>query len=173
MERNVLGGLRMSVVLNFFENHPLPTDEVHNIIRQIPTLQARFPGLRQAMLGCCGAERAKDGSVRLVVVDIVRWNELADEQAAITKRLDAINSMVETLDTIFAEIEAEGITIYRKTLSGIWSEESGHRTRQFDPHTGTEYDRWGKKIPALQDARFLDWTKRAEAAMAEAGLGGT
>lgn len=119
-------------------------------------------------LACCGAEAGKGGKLELVVADPTSWDKIAAEQAGIQEKLNAIETMVQRLDAIFAEMHAAGIEAREKTIRSIWMAEQSRRTKVIDPHTGTNVDRWGHRIPQKQDARLVAWGERAEAALEEA-----
>jgi hypothetical protein len=82
--------------------------------------------------------------------------------------LDAIDGMVVRLDSIFAEMEQAGIETQEKTISGIWAAEACRRTPVIDPHTLTNVDRLGHRIPQKRDPQLVAWGERAEAALREA-----
>jgi hypothetical protein len=155
----------MSTVLDFFRASPQWNDDLHKILSKIPGYEAQLIPLRQAALGCCGASPGKTGEIKLTVADVSRWDALMAEQATITGKIEAINHMVAELDTIFSEIEAEGIDVPDKTLKGICYAEGAFRTPVKDPETGEITDSRGKKVPEKQDPRFLAWMQRAEKAM--------
>lgn len=151
----------MSDVRDYYKSHPSAFDDLHKLLDRESTIQAQLPAIRQQMLSCCGAERcSSSGKVELVVTDTIRWDALSKEFAAITAKLDAIDSMVEKLDSILAEIKGEGLDA-SPTVRGIWSLESCHRTPG-------KLDEWGHRGPNQHDPHFLTWAERAEAALAEA-----
>jgi hypothetical protein len=76
--------------------------------------------------------------------------------------------MVAQLDSIFAEMEAAGIVPREKTISGIWAAEACRRTPVIDPHTLTNVDRLGHRIPQKRDPQLVAWGERANAALREA-----
>jgi hypothetical protein len=119
-------------------------------------------------LSCCGAEAGKGGKLELVVADPTGWDKIAAEQAGIQEKLDAIDGMVAKLDGIFVEMEQAGIEPHEKTIRGIWAIEQSRRTPVIDPHTGTNVDRLGHRVPQKRDARLVAWGERAVAAFEEA-----
>lgn len=159
----------MSIVLNFFKEHPMWDDGLHKILAKIPGYEAQLIPLRQAALGCCGAAPGKNGEIKLTVADVPRWDDLAAQQTAITGKIEAINNMVAELDTIFAEIEAAGIVINRKTPAGIWAAaprtvpppQRGELLNQF----GQRVDQNGIPLKSVIDHRFEAWDERAQNAM--------
>jgi hypothetical protein len=159
----------MSTVLNFFKEHPSWDDSLHKILSKIPGYEAQLSPIRQAMLGCCGASTGKSGKIELTIADPTRWDALAAQEAAINGKIEAINHVVAELFQIFAEIEAAGIEINRKTPAGIWK--AAPRTDppyQFGEYVngcGTRVDRNGLQIKSVIDPRFLAWVQRAEAEM--------
>ena len=158
----------MSAVRDFYRDHHSSFDDLHKFLDRERGLLAQLPPLRARALGCCGAAPSKNGEVRLVVSDPNAWDAINREQAAIQEKLDAIDTMVTKLDSIFAEMDRSGIEVSRKTIRGIWSAESGRRTPVIDPHTFTNVDRLGHRIPQKRDAQFVAWGERAEAALKEA-----
>ena len=158
----------MSEVIRFFEEHPSTQDALHVLLSREPGIRAELPGIRQAMLSCCGAMPGKAGKVDLIIADPVRWEDLEREQAAITAKLDAIKNMVEKLDAIFEEIKAAGIEIYTKSPAGIWSYEARKRTPVLHPDTGTNRDPFGSPVKAKRDPQIMAWAERAQAAFEEA-----
>ncbi len=155
----------MSAVRDFYRDHHRSFDDLHKLLDREPGLLAQLPPLRARALGCCGAAPSKNGEVRLVVSDPDGWDAIAREQAAIQEKLDAIDEMVTKLDSVFAEMDAAGIEVSHKTIRGIWSVESGLRTPVIDPHTFTNVDHLGHRIPPKQDAQVVAWGERAEAAL--------
>ena len=95
------------------------------------------------------------------------WDAIAKEQQPFGK-LDAINGMVTKLDSIFAEMEAAGFETQEKTIRAIWAIEQSRRTPVIDPHTLTNVDRLGHRVPPKQDAQLVAWGERANAALREA-----
>lgn len=159
----------MSTVLTFFETHPLSNDDLHKILRKVPSLQAQLIPLRQSALGCCGAAPGKNGEVKLTVADVPRWDALMAEQAIVISKLEAISAMVAELDKIFDEIAAAGIEINRKTPTGIWNaaprSDPPLQMGEYVNGCGTRVDRNGLQIKSQIDPRFLSWGERAEKAM--------
>ena len=161
----------MSAVLNFFKEKPLCNDDLHKILAKIPGYEAQLLPIRQQMLSCCGAAQGKGGEIKLTVADAPRWDALTKQQTEITGKIEAISAMVAELDKIFAEIEAEGIEIVRKTPAGIWQ----NAPRTDPPHSqingdyvdahGKWVNRNGVQIKSVIDPRFLAWNERAEKAM--------
>jgi hypothetical protein len=158
----------MSEVLQFYQEHPSTQDALHVLLSKEPGIRAELPGIRQAMLGCCGAIQGKAGKIELVVADPEGWEELTRQQAAITAKLDCIKVMVEKLDAIFEEIKAAGIEIYTKSPSGIWSYEATKRTVVLHPDTGTNIDPFGSPVKAKRDPQIMAWAERAQTAFNEA-----
>jgi hypothetical protein len=158
----------MSAVRDFYRDHHRSFDDLHKLLDREPGLLAQLPPLRARALGCCGAAPSKNGEIRLVISDPNAWDAINREQAAIQEKLDAIDTMVTKLDSIFAEMDRSGIEVSRKTIRGIWSAESGRRTPVIDPHTFTNVDRLGHRIPPKQDPQLVAWGQRAEAALKEA-----
>ena len=158
----------MSAVRDYYKDHHSNFDDLHKFLDRERGLLAQLPPLRARALGCCGAAPSKNGEVRLVVSDPNAWDAINREQAAIQEKLDAIDAMVTKLDNIFAEMDAAGIVVGRKTIRGIWSVESGRRTPVIDPHTFTNADRLGHRIPQKQDPQLVAWGQAAEAALKEA-----
>ena len=158
----------MSAVRDFYRDHRSWNDDLHKLLDREPGLLAQLPGLRARALSCCGAEVGKGGKLELVVADPDAWDRIAAEQAAIQEKLDAIDGMVAKLDGIFAEMEAAGIETHDKTIRAIWTIEQSRRTPVIDPHTLTNVDRLGHRIPPKQDAQLVAWGERAEAALREA-----
>lgn len=158
----------MSAVRDFYNEHHSSMDDLHKLLDQEPKLRALLPDIRARALACCGAEAGKGGKLELVVADPTSWDKIAAEQAGIQEKLNAIETMVQRLDAIFAEMHAAGIEAREKTIRSIWMAEQSRRTKVIDPHTGTNVDRWGHRIPQKQDARLVAWGERAEAALEEA-----
>lgn len=158
----------MSVVRDFYRDHHSSFDDLHKLLDREPELRALLPDIRARALACCGAEAGKGGKLELVVADPSGWDKVAAEQAVLQEKLDAIEAMVQKLDDIFAEMSAAGIEVREKTIRTIWLAEQSRRTKVIDPHTGTNIDRWGHRIPQKQDARLVAWGERAEAALEEA-----
>jgi hypothetical protein len=103
-----------------------------------------------------------------VVADPAGWDAIAKEQAVLQQKLDAIDGMVAKLDGIFAEMGAAGIETQEKTIRAIWAIEQSRRTPVIDPHTLTNVDHLGHRVPPKQDAQLVAWGERAEAALREA-----
>jgi hypothetical protein len=103
-----------------------------------------------------------------VVADPAGWDAIAKAQAVLQQKLDAIDGMVAKLDGIFAEMEAAGIVPREKTIRAIWAIEQSRRTPVIDPHTLTNVDRLGHRVPPKQDPQLVAWGERAEAALREA-----
>ncbi len=158
----------MSAVRDFYRDHHRSFDDLHKLLDREPGLLAQLPPLRARALACCGAAPSKNGEVRLVVSDPDGWDAIAREQAGIQEKLDAIDTMVTKLDSIFAEMDAAGIETKNKTVREIWAIEQGRRTPVIDPHTCTNVDHLGHHIPQKRDAQFVAWGERAEAALKEA-----
>ena len=158
----------MSDVRDFYRDHHSNFDDLHKLLDREPGLLAQLPGLRARALSCCGAEAGKGGKLELVVADPDAWDRIAAEQAAIQEKLDAINKLVEVLDAIFAEMEQAGIEAREKTIRAIWAIEQSRRTPVIDPHTLTNVDHLGHRVPPKQDAQLVAWGERAEAALREA-----
>ena len=115
-----------------------------------------------------GAVAGKGGVIELVVADPIGWDAVARDQVAVQQKLDAINEMVVRLDSIFAEMEAAGFETREKTIRAIWAIEQSRRTPVIDPHTLTNVDRLGHRIPQKQDPQLVAWGERANAALREA-----
>ena len=158
----------MSTVRDFYRDHHSTFDDLHKLLDREPGLLAQLPGLRARALACCGAVAGKGGVIELVVADPAGWDAIAKEQAVLQQKLDAIDGMVAKLDGIFAEMGAAGIETQEKTISGIWAAEACRRTPVIDPHTLTNVDRLGHRIPQKRDAQLVAWGERAEAALREA-----
>ena len=159
----------MSTILNFFKKNPLCNDDLHKILAKIPGYEAQLVPLRQSALGCCGASQGKNGEIKLTVADVRRWDALTKQQTEITDKIEAISAMVAELDKIFAEIEAEGIEINRKTPAGIWQNaprtDPPYQYGEYINGCGTRVDKNGLQIKSVIDPRFLAWNERAEKAM--------
>lgn len=158
----------MSAVRDFYRDHHSNFDDLHKLLDREPALLALLPPLRARAMSCCGAEAGKGGKLELVVADPDAWDRIAAEQTAVQEKLDAINEMVARLDNIFAEMEAAGIETQEKTIRAIWAIEQSRRTPVIDPHTLTNVDRLGHRVPPKQDAQLVAWGERAEAALREA-----
>ena len=158
----------MSAVRDFYRDHHSNFDDLHKLLDREPGLLAQLPGLRARALACCGAVAGKGGVIELVVADPAGWDAIAKEQAVLQQKLDAIDGMVAKLDGIFAEMGAAGIETQEKTISGIWAAEACRRTPVIDPHTLTNVDRLGHRIPQKRDAQLVAWGERANAALREA-----
>jgi hypothetical protein len=159
----------MSIVLNFFKEHPSWDDGLHKILAKIPGYEAQLIPLRQAALGCCGAAPGKNGEIKLTVVDVQRWDALMAEQAIVISKLDAINRAVAELDKIFTEVEQAGFNITDKTPRALWDAaprvdpppQRGELLNQF----GKRVDQNGIPLKSRIDPRFLSWDERAQKAM--------
>lgn len=158
----------MSAVRDFYRDHRSWNDDLHKLLDREPALLGLLPPLRARALSCCGAEVGKGGKLELVVADPDAWDRIAAEQAAIQEKLDAIDGMVAKLDGIFAEMEQAGIEAQEKTIRAIWAIEQSRRTPVVDPHTLTNVDRLGHRIPQKQDPQLVAWGERANAALREA-----
>ena len=158
----------MSAVRDFYRDHRSWNDDLHKLLDREPGLLAQLPGLRARALACCGAVAGKGGVIELVVADPIGWDAVARDQVAVQEKLDAIDGMVAKLDGIFAEMEQAGIEAQERTISGIWAAEACRRTPVIDPHTLTNVDRLGHRIPQKRDAQLVAWGERAEAALREA-----
>ena len=158
----------MSDVRDFYRDHRSWNDDLHKLLDREPGLLAQLPGLRARALACCGAVAGKGGVIELVVADPAGWDAIAKEQAVLQQKLDAIDGMVAKLDGIFAEMGAAGIETQEKTIRAIWAIEQSRRTPVIDPHTLTNVDRLGHRVPPKQDAQLVAWGERAEAALREA-----
>lgn len=158
----------MSAVRDFYRDHHRSFDDLHKLLDREPGMLAQLPPLRARALSCCGAAPSKNGEVRLVVSDPDAWDATTREQEAVMKKLDAIDTMVNKLDGIFAEMDAAGIETKNKTVREIWAVEQSKRTQVIDPHTFTNVDRLGHRIPPKQDAQLVAWGERANAALQEA-----
>ncbi len=158
----------MSAVRDYYRDHHSAFDDLHRLLDREPALLALLPPLRARALSCCGAAPSKNGEVRLVVSDPATWDRIAAEQAAIQEKLDAISTAVAKIDAVFAEMEAAGIVPREKTIRAIWVIEQSRRTPVVDPHTLTNVDRLGHRIPQKQDPQLVAWGERANAALREA-----
>jgi len=158
----------MSDVRDYYRDHHSAFDDLHRLLDREPALLGLLPPLRARALSCCGAEVGKGGKLELVVTDLDVWDRIAAEQAAIQEKLDAIDGMVAQLDSIFAEMEAAGFETHDKTIRAIWAIEQSRRTPVIDPHTLTNVDHLGHRVPPKQDAQLVAWGERAEAALREA-----
>ena len=158
----------MSAVRDYYKDHHSAFDDLHRLLDREPGLLAQLPPLRARALACCGAVAGKGGVIELVVADPIGWDAIAKEQAVLQQKLDAINEMVAQLDSIFAEMEAAGFETRDKTIRAIWAMEQGRRTPVIDPHTLTNVDHLGHRVPPKQDAQLVAWGERAEAALREA-----
>ena len=158
----------MSAVRDFYRDHRSWNDDLHKLLDREPGLLAQLPGLRARALACCGAVAGKGGVIELVVADPIGWDAVARDQVAVQQKLDAINEMVAKLDGIFAEMEQAGFETHDKTIRAIWAIEQSRRTPVVDPHTLTNVDRLGHRIPQKQDPQLVAWGERANAALREA-----
>ncbi len=158
----------MSTVRDFYRDHHSTFDDLHKLLDREPGLLAQLPGLRARALACCGAVAGKGGVIELVVADPIGWDAVARDQAVLQQKLDAIDGMVAKLDSIFAEMEAAGFETQERTISGIWAAEACRRTPVIDPHTLTNVDRLGHRIPQKRDPQLVAWGERANAALREA-----
>ena len=158
----------MSTVRDYYRDHRSWDDDLHKLLDKEPSLLAQLPALRSRALGCCGAVAGKGGVVELVVADPAGWDAIAKEQATLQEKLDAISRAVAEIDMIFAEIEAAGIDCTEKTSRGIVGVDMSRRIPVTDPDTGTNIDRFGRKIPARHNPQTLEWMQRAEKALREA-----
>ena len=158
----------MSTVRDFYRDHHSTFDDLHKLLDREPGLLAQLPGLRARALACCGAVAGKGGVIELVVADPAGWDAIAKEQAVLQQKLDAIDEMVARLDSIFAEMEAAGIETQEKTIRAIWAIEQSRRTPVVDPHTLTNVDRLGHRIPQKRDPQLVAWGEAAEKALREA-----
>ena len=158
----------MSAVRDFYRDHHSNFDDLHKLLDREPGLLAQLPGLRGRALACCGAVAGKGGVIELVVADPIGWDAVARDQVAVQEKLDAIDGMVAKLDGIFAEMEQAGIEAQERTISGIWAAEACRRTPVIDPHTLTNVDRLGHRIPQKRDPQLVAWGERANAALREA-----
>lgn len=158
----------MSTVRDFYRDHHSNFDDLHKLLDREPGLLAQLPGLRARALACCGAVAGKGGVIELVVADPIGWDAVARDQVAVQQKLDAINGMVTKLDSIFAEMEAAGFETHDKTIRAIWAIEQSRRTPVIDPHTLTNVDHLGHRVPPKQDAQLVAWGERANKALREA-----
>jgi hypothetical protein len=158
----------MSTVRDYYKTNHSTFDDLHKLLDREPGLLAQLPGLRSRALGCCGAVAGKGSELKLAVVDPEGWDKIAKEQTAVQGKLDAIDGTVAKLDAIFAEMGAAGIETQEKTISGIWAAEACRRTPVIDPHTLTNVDRLGHRIPQKRDPQLVAWGERADAALQEA-----
>ena len=158
----------MSTVRDFYKDHRSWNDDLHKLLDKEPALLAQLPGLRARTLGTCGAVAGKGGVIELVVADPAGWDEIARESAVVQEKLDAISAAVAKIDAIFAEMGAAGIETQERTISGIWAAEACRRTPVIDPHTLTNVDRLGHRIPQKRDPQLVAWGERANAALREA-----
>ena len=158
----------MSAVRDFYRDHRSWNDDLHKLLDREPALLGQLPALRARALACCGAVAGKGAVIELVVADPAGWDAIAKEQAVLQQKLDAIDEMVVRLDSIFAEMEQAGIEAQEKTIRAIWAIEQGRRTPVVDPHTLTNVDRLGHRIPQKRDAQLVAWGEAAEKALREA-----
>jgi hypothetical protein len=158
----------MSAVRDYYKDHHSNFDDLHKILDREPGLLAQLPPLRSKALGCCGAVAGKGSELKLAVVDPDGWDKIAKEQSIIQEKLDAISTAVSKIDAVLSEMDKAGVGARDKTVRGIWSVESGRRTPVIDPHTFTNADRLGHRIPQKRDAQFVAWGQAAEAALREA-----
>ncbi|MFZ3133106.1 MAG: hypothetical protein WBH08_03850 [Methanothrix sp.] len=158
----------MSDVRDFYRDHHSNFDDLHKLLDKEPGLLAQLSPLRARALSCCGAVPGKGSELKLAVVDPDGWDATTREQEAVMKKLDAIDTMVNKLDGIFAEMDAAGIETKNKTVREIWAIEQSKRTQVIDPHTCTNVDHLGHRIPPKQDAQLVAWGERANAALQEA-----
>ncbi|GAB6265506.1 MAG: hypothetical protein STSR0001_09510 [Methanothrix sp.] len=158
----------MSTVRDYYKTNHSTFDDLHKLLDREPGLLAQLPGLRSRALGCCGAVAGKGSELKLAVVDPDGWDKIAKEQAGIQGKLDAIDGMVAKLDSIFAEMEQAGIEPREKTIRAIWAIEQSKRAQVIDPHTLTNTDHLGHRIPPKRDAQLVAWGERADAALQEA-----
>ena len=158
----------MSTVRDYYRDHPSWNDDLHKLLDREPGLLAQLPGLRARALACCGAVAGKGGVKELVEAHPIGWDAVARDQVAVQEKLDGIDGMVAKLDSIFAEMEQAGIEAQEKTIRAIWAIEQSRRTPVVDPHTLTNVDRLGHRIPQKQDPQLVAWGERANAALREA-----
>ena len=158
----------MSAVRDFHRDHHSSFDDLHRLLDREPALLGQLPGLRARALSCCGAVAGKGSELKLAVVDPDGWDAIAREQAGIQEKLDAISTAVAKIDAVFAEMEAAGFETREKTIRAIWAIEQGRRTPVIDPHTCTNVDHLGHRIPPKQDAQLVAWGQAAETALREA-----
>lgn len=158
----------MSAVRDYYKDHHSAFDDLHRLLDKEPALLGLLPPLRARALSCCGAVAGKGGVIELVVADPIGWDAVARDQAVLQQKLDAIDEMVVRLDSIFAEMEAAGFDTQDKTIRAIWAIEQSRRTPVIDPHTLTNVDHLGHRIPPKQDAQLVAWGERAGAALREA-----
>ena len=158
----------MSAVRDYYRDHRIRGDDLHKLLDREPKLLAQLSPLRARALSCCGPVAGKGGELKLAVVDPDSWDEVMKEQAALQKKLDAIDEMVTTLDGIFGEMEKAGFELPKKTIRGIRAVEQSKRTPVIDPHTRKTIDRLGHKIPQKQNPQLVAWLVRANAALQEA-----
>ncbi len=158
----------MSAVRDFYRDHRSWNDDLHKLLDKEPGLLALLPPLRARAMSYCGAVAGKGGVIELVVADPIGWDAVARDQAVLQEKLDAIDGMVAKLDGIFAEMEQAGIETQERTIRGIWAAEACRRTPVIDPHTLTNVDRLGHRIPQKRDPQLVAWGERAEAALREA-----
>jgi hypothetical protein len=155
----------MSDVRDFYRDHHSNFDDLHKLLDKEPGLLAQLSPLRARALSCCGAVPGRGSELKLAVVDPDGWDKIAKEQAAIQEKLDAISTAVSKIDAVLSEMDMAGIEVSHKTIRGIWSVESGRRTPVIDPHTFTNVDRLGHRIPPKQDAQLVAWGQAAETAL--------
>ncbi|OPY56815.1 MAG: hypothetical protein A4E49_00159 [Methanosaeta sp. PtaU1.Bin112] len=158
----------MSAVRDYYKDHRSWNDDLHRLLDREPSLLAQLPALRARALGTCGAVAGKSGVIELMVADPAAWDAIAKEQATLQEKLDAISRAVAEIDAIFAEIEAAGIDCTEKTPGGIVGVDMSRRIPVTDPDTGTNVDRFGRKIPSQHNPQTLEWMQRAEKALKEA-----
>ncbi len=158
----------MSTVRDYYKDHRSWNDDLHKLLDKEPGLLAQLPGLRARALACCGAVAGKGGVIELVVADPVGWDVIAAEQAAIQAKLDAIETMVQKLDSIFDEMVTEGADVPGdKTVRALWLAESARRT----PGEKLDYGAsWNGKThaPSTSDPQYLTWAEAGERALREA-----
>jgi hypothetical protein len=162
----------MSAVRDFYAKSPSWNEELHKLLDKEPELRAKFPAIRRAMLDCCGAEKGKSGKVELVVVDVEKWDQLSEQQAAITAKLDAIDEAVNEIDKIFAEMDRSEHPTAEPTVSWIWQAaprtEQKYQEGEYVNAFGRRVDRYGNPIKKVIDPQFEKWGLRAEKALNDA-----
>lgn len=156
----------MSTVLDYFKVHPISDDPLHRELSKIAVYHARLQQIRKDKLACCGCEEAASGAVKLVVVDNECYAKLKAEEATITARLDALDSLVQRLDVVFEAASNAGFHVSTKTPKGIRATEVNWRATYGKRRT----DDFGKPYPTESHPELLKLTKQAEALMVEAGL---
>lgn len=152
----------MSAVLSFFEQSPLPQDQLHLELRRIPEIKSKIRAIQHELLGCCGAEE-KSGSVKLFVIDSERWDELCAERDGLLDHLRRLDELVDGLDSVFSDAERAGFSIHRLTVEGLIAAEVQDRRLRRDPNAAPG-------IPTPSNPQLAALVERANHLWSEARL---